>query len=47
MPYLSEEVIKLSQEHIKFLQDFNAELMKENVELRSKLMPQEAYKNEN
>lgn len=44
MPYLSEEVIKLSQDHIKFLQDFNAELIKENLELQSKLFPMEAYK---
>ncbi|MES5883178.1 hypothetical protein [Bacillus cereus group sp. MG21] len=32
------------QNHITFLQEFNAELLKDNLEFQSKLLPQEAYK---
>lgn len=32
--------------HVSFMRDFNAELMKENLELQSRLLPKEAYKDE-
>lgn len=35
MPYISEEDIQLAKDHIKLLQDFQADLIKENCKLWS------------
>lgn len=47
MPYLSEKAIQLTKDHIKFLQDFNFELIQENLELQSKLLSVEGDTDEN
>ncbi|HDR6847632.1 TPA: hypothetical protein QCW01_005181 [Bacillus thuringiensis] len=39
MPYISDEDLKLAKNHIKLLQDFNAELIKENLLLTERLFP--------